>query len=1103
MSEAAPLEVCHSQQVGLSSLLVKLRPAPARNVIPYYAGNQPTTFESAATTGGRDKVSMPKLDLAPGHARAQTRSLCNDSLVALEVVPVAAPASTRLEQLVELLRHASVKVRLNGQLNGSGFFLAPGVVLTCAHVTNGADGVVAVEWADQRFAAEVVHAEPAQVDTNPCPPPDLAVLRLTASAVPAHPCVVMDSEPPQLMDRVLVHGVGPAFQHSLQSETFEVTGQLWANGEEIVKLGMGQAIPGLSGSPVLNIRTGRVAGMVRTSRDTSSALGAWVVPAARIRRALDALMPPVNTEEQLDWLQVAEGWADLAADVLAPQHELPTPTPPSLLLKSEYGIVPFLGRADLIARVEAWRLQPGQVAAAVVTGRGGEGKTRLSLHLCERAAAQTGVIAGFVRKDVPAAALARLRAVSASILLVVDYAETREDELLRLLEAITAPGTNALRLLLLARSSREWLERLQSRSLDHAALLLESAPVWELMPLANSVDAREAAYTAAFQAFAAHVGATAPDAPPAPHDGHALTLAVAALTRVLDLVHPMPATAGASAGPSVRLLDHESRYWLGAAQAAHLPDLDPNLLADIVCAATLLGADVQAEAEYVVSAVPEIPDRYVRRYLDWLRGLYPSETGVWPLEPDRLGEDHIARRLSRRPEFLTTLLAGASTLQRERAWTVTARAAARHPAVPDAMSAAVRAEPDRYLGAAVSGAIAGGEPAIAIPLIEGSMPAISDAVILTEVEQRIPADTVVLADIALDLAQRAVSVATALPAADQALLLSRCAARLSALKHHIAAHDYTQQALAIRTQLAAADPQMEPLVATSLHEMGIRLARRGQTEAATQYARNAVAARRRLARDGTDASRRELAYALNSLGIRLAALDDNEEAVAAIQEAVDIKRGLREDALDIRQSSLALSLSNLSVRLAKVGQLAEALEAIEEAVALRRRLAARYPDTHLPGLATSLTNLGIRRAAFDPEVALEPIEEAVEIRAQLAYLAPKRYQAALAMSLNALSARLGELKRNDEALVAVDRALAIKREQPSESPEDRDSLATSLLQRAGRLQPLGRLAEALADVEEAIVIRRQLPDTARYRSGLARAEERRAGVVAAIASAHP
>ncbi|GAA5170325.1 MULTISPECIES: tetratricopeptide repeat protein [Amycolatopsis] len=1005
--------------------------------------------------------------------------------------------SGRLAQLVELLTQASVRVHREGSLRGSGFFVAPGTVLTCAHVTDGVSGAVEVEWGGRRFAADVVHAEPAVVNANPCPPPDLAVLRLSDAEAVDHPCVVLDDEPLRTTDRVLACGVAPAFGHALESETFDVTGQKWFSGGDIVKLGRGQAVPGMSGSPVLSLRTGRVGGMLRTTRDATSALGAWVVPAARLRQTLAELA--LETVERMDWTRVAEGWDEVVRDAFVPRPVLPEDAPPSLLLKSEYEFVPFLGRNDLIERIETWQRQRGHLGVALLTGRGGEGKTRLARQLCARAATRPGTIAGLLHKDVPAEVVDRLAALSGTVLLVVDYADTREDELVRLLDTLARNGerTNVVRVLLLARSTGDWLERLQARSPDRVALMLESAPVWALPPLAEAAPL----HAEALRRFAERFGTAVREEFAPPADGHALTVCLTALTQVLDEAVPTAATE--DSGPSARLLHHEARYWLDAAHAEQLPDTHPELLRTLVCAATLLGADDPAEAEHVVAAVPESPAGYEWRYLQWLRGLYPAEAGVAPLEPDRLGEDLLARCLRRRPDLLQILLTGATEAQSDRAWTVAARAAARHPAVAEALSAAVRADARRWLGPAVSGAISAGEPAVAAPLIEAGTPLIPDPLVLTEVEQRIPATSLALAGAALTLAETAVVLSAELPPTDRALLLSRCATRLSDARRYPEARRHTEQALAIRRELAAADPAAEPLLAQSVHQMAIRLARAGEHEDAGAYAREAVEIRRRLAEAGTEDSRRELAASLNNLSVRLAELGEDEEALAAIEEAVALKRGLYREDSDTSQASLAVSLNNLAVRLSRLGRESEARDVVGEAVELRRLLAERSPDSYLPALALSLNNLAARLANSDPEAAWKTIQEAVHIRERLAYLMPDRYRSSLAVSLNSLAARLGALGYHEEALPHVDRAIALKRELPPTVPANRESLATSLLQRASRLQDLGRLAEALDSAREAVAIRRELPDTPRYRKALARAEERCAFLVNALNGGQP
>ena len=72
---------------------------------------------------------------------------------------------------------------------GSGFFVGPGLVLTCAHVLGeGASKgrEVRVIWAGNDYAGRVE-------DLTGQPYPDLALVRLIAP--PRHPCVRLDAPP--------------------------------------------------------------------------------------------------------------------------------------------------------------------------------------------------------------------------------------------------------------------------------------------------------------------------------------------------------------------------------------------------------------------------------------------------------------------------------------------------------------------------------------------------------------------------------------------------------------------------------------------------------------------------------------------------------------------------------------------------------------------------------------------------------------------------------------------------------------------------------------------------------------------------------------------
>ena len=96
----------------------------------------------------------------------------------------------------------------------------------------------------------------------------------------------------------------------------------------------------------------------------------------------------------------------------------------------------------------------------------------------------------------------------------------------------------------------------------------------------------------------------------------------------------------------------------------------------------------------------------------------------------------------------------------------------------------------------------------------------------------------------------------------------------------------------------------------------------------------------------------------------------------------------------------------------------------------------------------------------------------------------------LAGSLNNLSVRLGNLGRREDALAAIQEAVAIRRELAAARPDAfRPALATALTNLSNQLAGLGRREDALAAVQEAVAIRRELaaarPDA--FRPGLAAA----------------
>ena len=142
---------------------------------------------------------------------------------------------------------------------------------------------------------------------------------------------------------------------------------------------------------------------------------------------------------------------------------------------------------------------------------------------------------------------------------------------------------------------------------------------------------------------------------------------------------------------------------------------------------------------------------------------------------------------------------------------------------------------------------------------------------------------------------------------------------------------------------------------------------------AVQAGAQGLAPLRRLAEANPDAWLPDLASSLNNLGNRLAEAGRREEALAPTEEAVTIRRRLAQNNPDAWLPNLAASLNNLGVSLAEAGRREEALAPTEEAVTIRRRLAQNNPDAWLPDLATSLNNL--RRITTDPVAARNNFSE--------------------------------------------------------------------------------------------------------------------------------
>jgi WD40 repeat protein/Ni2+-binding GTPase involved in maturation of urease and hydrogenase len=175
---------------------------------------------------------------------------------------------------------------------------------------------------------------------------------------------------------------------------------------------------------------------------------------------------------------------------------------PSAWLRAEYQMVPFDGRETELAGLAAWAGAPKPVSAHLITGPAGQGKTRLAQQLCQDMTAN-GWVAGAVHDNAAIADLTNLSKTGSPLLVVVDNAETRFEQIRTLAAALTerSPTSPPARLLLLSRGTGEWLRRLRTDTDDRVGPLFRAIDEHPLAPLATTVHERRKEFHRAAAAY--------------------------------------------------------------------------------------------------------------------------------------------------------------------------------------------------------------------------------------------------------------------------------------------------------------------------------------------------------------------------------------------------------------------------------------------------------------------------------------------------------------------------------------------------------------------------------------------------------------------------
>ncbi len=270
------------------------------------------------------------------------------------------------QQLYELLRQCTVRISVSGKIgHGTGFFVAPGLVLTCAHVVKAAQSsmnAVEVYRNGQSYIAQIMKLQQEH---------DLALLQVSLTD---HSCVYLHEE--AIPFDVLYSYGYPDDHPDGDPVTFSLEGIAGKQGEQL-KFKSGQVRPGLSGAPLLNVRRRHVCGIVQLTRDRHNDLGGRAIPTTIVFRVFPEIITLQQQFHQQNkrWMNCLE---DIATKQLADRPRNYIPFPRNSLFQPRSGEFEQLEYLLL----EAEKKQQSTYIGLV--GMGGIGKTQLAVELSYR-----------------------------------------------------------------------------------------------------------------------------------------------------------------------------------------------------------------------------------------------------------------------------------------------------------------------------------------------------------------------------------------------------------------------------------------------------------------------------------------------------------------------------------------------------------------------------------------------------------------------------------------------------------------------------------------------------------------------------------------------
>lgn len=726
------------------------------------------------------------------------------------------------------------------------------------------------------------------------------------------------------------------------------------------------------------------------------------------------------------------------------------------------------GREGELASLQAFMSNPRPIQARVLTGGGGSGKTRLALELCEQVTADGVWDAGFVAND----ELARFfgaQNLSAwgwrkPTLIVVDYAAQHARLLGQWFGELAdrhRPPPNPLRLLLLERSASVetgwWTTVFASGgwgALSKRALLDPLEPV-ELAPLASGEDRLALLSDVVTQASA---GIT-PDwllddsnlrarLMQISSGGDPLFLMMAALEMV-RVGHAKALTLGRTDLAAALATREASRLHELAKSHSLNPELVQHLAACVMLAQGMKRRQFEEFADKEKQAIGR-PSGDVAAVADLMEQGLRRRDGIAPGWPDLIGEALIL-----------------ATFRQESGQQAVLRCHSHFGS--SVTQCVVRCAQD----------FAPREKAPVEWLRVIAHAHWSEAQVMRELLASLPIESVALADLRVQIAQRLIEL---LDIQDTAVRDERVQA-LCTLAFALGWTGQYERALIVAQEAvdhcreAGAWPPAELSLdlAVSLGVLTSALFSVGQLEQAVLAAQERVDIGRELLVQEPSVFLPELVASLCELALVHLALDQVGPAQAAVHEAAEKQRDHDAQGPHPVQPHLAERIKFLATCIGSVDQYDSTLVAAKKSNDLYRELAAQKPDLYSHHLAASHFALAISLLQLGQwQPALAAARDAVELYRKLDIQRPNVFRPSLGGSLRILAQVFCMAAMVEPALLAVQEAIVIARALADQASVASRRILIDALQLLGAIRLERReLEQALSAAQEAVDLSRE------------------------------